>query len=75
MGRNLDRLFRDRISPRHHLIPFGSPAAPWVNGTRWLGQRVRVYWEDDLVWYAGVIVDYSARRVAYQVLYDDDGLE
>jgi hypothetical protein len=43
-------------------------------GLHWLGQRVRVFWKGDLLWYAGCIDDhYGSDR--YHVIYDDDGME
>lgn len=43
-------------------------------GLQWLGQRVRVFWKDDFMWYNGCIDDhYGGDR--YHILYDDDGFE
>jgi hypothetical protein len=43
-------------------------------GLQWLGQRVRVFWKDDFMWYNGCIDDhYGGDR--YHIVYDDDGFE
>lgn len=52
------------------LCPFFSAA-----GLHWLGQRVRVFWKDDLVWYAGCVDDYLEGSDRYHIVYDDDGME
>ena len=44
-------------------------------GEHWLGQRVRVFWKDDLVWYTGCIDDHLGGSDRYHILYDDDGME
>ena len=45
-----------------------------TTGLHWLGQRVRVFWKDDFMWYNGCIDDhYGGDR--YHIVYDDDGFE
>ena len=45
-----------------------------ATGLHWLGQRVRVFWKDDFIWYLGCIDDhYGSDR--YHIVYDDDGME
>ena len=66
-------LYEVRILPPNHQM-CGTGPVPFKHGLHWLGQRVRVFWKDDHVWYAGCIDDhYGSDR--YHVIYDDDGLE
>ena len=36
-----------------------------------VGKRVRVYWEDDQVWYSGVVKDYNRLTELHMVQFDD----
>ena len=36
-----------------------------------MGKRVRVYWEDDQVWYSGVVKDYNRLTELHMVQFDD----
>ena len=36
-----------------------------------MGKRVRVYWEDDQVWYSGVVKDYNRLTELHVVQFDD----
>lgn len=64
-------LFEARVSPPLHQA---GGMLPFQHGLHWLGQRVRVFWKDDFVWYTGCIDDhYGSDR--YHIIYDDDGME